>query len=382
MNSISGYNYIDGNPITVSFEDGIITSVVAAEEHIPDSKTIAPGLTDLQVNGYNGIDVNNESLLPESLLELTLSLQRTGVTTFCPTVITNSNAAIVNILSVITEACRLYPEINRSFGGIHLEGPFISPVDGPRGAHPAEFVCPPSWELFEKWQTAAEGRIKIVTLSPEWPEADQFISRCVKNGITVAIGHTDASPQRIRDAIKQGATLSTHLGNASHRMIHRHNNYIWEQLAADELYATMITDGFHIPDSLIKILLKVKGDKAMLISDSTMFAGMEAGNYVTHIGGNVVLTEEGKLHISGTPEVLAGAGLTILDGVNHLNDRNLCPMAQAWEMASVRPQRLLKTESVYGIAVGSPADLVLLDVKNKIEVITTIKAGEVVYERE
>lgn len=198
------------------------------------------------------------------------------------TVITNSDKKISQILGAISEACRKDPLADRCIRGIHLEGPFISSEDGPRGAHGKSFVTSPNWELFQRWQEAAEGRIAFVTMSPEWPEADAFIRRCADSGVTVSIGHTNASPDQIRSAIGAGARVSTHLGNAAHLMLPRHPNYIWEQLAADELWACMIADGFHLPESVLKVFMKVKGDKTILVSDAVYLSGLEPGRYDAH----------------------------------------------------------------------------------------------------
>ena len=337
-----------------------------------DNLITAPGLVDLQVNGYEGMDINSEALQPADLRDISVKLWSEGVTTFFPTVITNSNENIIRSLEVISEACRIYNEAKTSIGGIHLEGPFISPEEGPRGAHPSAYVMPPSWDLFSRWQEASGGMIKIVTLSPEWPQSPDFIRKCVKSGVIAAIGHTAAGPEQIREAVDAGATLSTHLGNASHQMLPRHHNYIWEQLAADNLYISIISDSFHLPGSMLKVFLKVKHGKTILVSDSTQFTGMKPGEYTTHIGGEVVLTPGGKLHMKGQPDVLAGSGLSLLHCVNTLIRKKLASPAEAWAMASVRPAEftgLLKQQ-----------DQVMVELKKEGYVVRkTIKAGKVVY---
>jgi N-acetylglucosamine-6-phosphate deacetylase len=383
MGIVSGYNYLSGKYIRITSKEGIIFSVAEVRPDISDYKIIAPGLVDIQVNGFNGIDLNSEDLTPTKVRDLTTALWRKGVTTFFPTIITNSAEAIAYLVSVINEACHSYPEVNSSIGGIHLEGPFISPVEGPIGAHPEKYVMSPSWEKFLKWQAASGGRIRIVTLSPEWPESIDFIKKCSDSGIIAAIGHTAATPDRIAEAVNAGASLSTHLGNASHRMMHRHYNYIWEQLASDNLFISIITDGCHLPDSVIKVFLAAKKNKALIISDSTKFAGMEPGDYLTHIGGHVTLTNNGRLHLKGTPEVLAGSGMSILDCVNHMLSSNLETFSLSWDRASIYPYRFVNKGMCYGICAGSPADLVVLDInQNKTDVLETIKAGRTVFEKQ
>ncbi|MFD1906722.1 hypothetical protein ACFSQ7_26065 [Paenibacillus rhizoplanae] len=145
-----------------------------------------------------------------------------GVTSYCPTLITNGPDQLAQAASAIAEAVRTRPDIAGLIAGIHLEGPFLSPEDGPRGAHPLEHICPPDWEAFCRWQEAAEGLIRIITVSPEWPGAAAFISRCTASGVRVSIGHTAASTEQIRQAVAASAVMSTHLGNGTHLTLPRH----------------------------------------------------------------------------------------------------------------------------------------------------------------
>jgi N-acetylglucosamine-6-phosphate deacetylase len=377
---IYGRDYRSGKPVQVVIADGIIQSI----EETPDDKAsgylIAPGLTDLQVNGYAGSDLNTDPLLPETVRDISVKLWSEGVTTFFPTVITNSPENIMRSVKAVVNACRLFPEAAGAVGGIHLEGPFISPDDGARGAHPAEHVRPPDWELFCEWQEECGGMIRIVTLSPEWPGAADFIRKASDSGLIVAIGHTAATPEQIREAVGAGATLSTHLGNASHQMLPRHRNYIWEQLAADELYATMISDGFHLPDALMKVFLRMKPGRLILVSDATSLTGMPPGDYSTHIGGEVTLSGAGKLHMKGNPDVLAGSGKSLLHCVETLASKGLATLAGALDMAGSIPYRMagLRGESL--LARGGVADLVMLSEENDgLRVVRTIKAGETVF---
>jgi N-acetylglucosamine-6-phosphate deacetylase len=244
-------------------------------------------------------------------------------------------------------------------GGIHLEGPFISRETGPRGAHPREYCIDPSMDMVKRWQEEAGGRIRIITLAPELPGSIALIRDCVKMGMVVAIGHTAASRDEIMRAVDTGATLSTHLGNGSHAMLPRHSNYIWDQLAEDRLFASMIADGFHLPDSVLKVFIRSKGERAILVSDGMPYSGLEPGVYHSPADGKIRLTEEGRLHLEDHPETLAGSASTLLDGIKKISKLERFPFA--WDMASVHPSRLLNHSSKYGLQVGSPADLVFLD---------------------
>lgn len=195
-------------------------------------------------------------------------------------------------------------------------------------------------------------------MSPEWPGAAAFISRCSATGVRVSIGHTAASPEQIREAVAAGAVMSTHLGNGTHLTLPRHPHYLWEQLAADELYGCMIADGCHLPDTLLKVILRVKRNRAILVSDAVSLSGMAPGAYRLHIGGDVVLTPEGRLHLAGHPQLLAGSAMMLADQVAYLARAGLAPLADAIDCASVQPARLLAFPQAAGLTAGAPADLI------------------------
>ena len=376
---IRGIHYHTGLGIEISFEKGLISSVIPLLEADPYLPVIAPGLVDLQVNGFGGIDFNQGPITLAELQTVAHLLYEKGVSCFFPTLITQDHKTLIAASKALAENIR---QLNPSpIGGIHLEGPFISPEDGARGAHPRAYVCPPDRVLFSQIQEAAGGMINMLTLSPEWPDSPAFITWCVNQGVKVAIGHTSASPAQIQDAVAAGATFSTHLGNGAHLMLPRHPNYLWEQLASDELAAGMIADGFHLPDSFMRVLMRVKKDNLFLVSDSTALAGMPAGTYEAPIGGKVVLDKSGRLCLQENPKILAGSAVSLLDCVNYLQHAALCSWQQAWEMASVNPARLMQLYPFQGIIEGAPANLLelKLEKKAKLRVEKTYLGGEVVF---
>jgi N-acetylglucosamine-6-phosphate deacetylase len=317
------------------------------------------------VNGYKGVDFNAPDLTPENIRKVSSELLSIGVSTYFPTLITGPADRVSASLKTLASS---------EIGGIHLEGPFISAEDGPRGAHPKKQCRLPDGDLVKKWQEEALGRIKIMTLAPELPGSKELIKICRDLGMVVAIGHTAASGEQIRRAVEAGAKLSTHLGNGAHAVLPRHPNYIWEQLAEEELFASMIADGFHLGPSVLKVFARTKGEKGILVSDSMVYAGMPAGNYDSPAAGKVCLTEEGKLHIQGKPGLLAGSASTLPKGVNHMAE--LIPFPLAWDMGSVNASRLMNPYQPCGLEVGAPADLVLLHLRNgKMEVSSVCKRG-------
>jgi N-acetylglucosamine-6-phosphate deacetylase len=381
---LTGRDVASGQPVAVRIAGERIAAVeplVAANAgHLP---WIGPGLVDLQVNGFAGIDLNRGDLTSDAVGRLTRALRSVGVTTYLPTLVTAAPATIDAALRAIAASTASDPAVARAVAGIHLEGPFISPEDGPRGAHPAAHVRPPDWDLFQRWQEAAAGRIAVVTLAPEWPGALDFIARSRAQGVIAAIGHTAATPDQILAAVATGACLSTHLGNGAHAVLPRHPNYLWEQLAADDLWASVIADGFHLPEAVLKVVLRVKGEHAVLVSDAVALAGLPPGEYESPIGERVVLTSEGRLHLAADPRLLAGSAQPLVAGVAHLVRSRLATLADAWAAASTRPAALLGLPARAGLAAGAPADLVLFRWSgSEIGVEWVYKAGGPVYARE
>ncbi|WP_291785320.1 6-phosphogluconolactonase [Cecembia sp.] len=313
------------------------TSVNIPENVHPQIPFCGKGLIDLQVNGIAGIDFNENGLGLKAIRKSVKSLLDKGVTGFFPTLITNDPQIITENLITIDQACQNDALVNSCILGIHLEGPFISSIEGAKGAHPEKHIQKPSWELVEKFQKASGGRIKLITLAPELKGAKELIQRCVKGNILVAIGHSNSSSQDIARATEAGATLSTHLGNAAPLMLPRHPNILWDQLAHNELYASLIADGFHLDPSFLKVVLKVKGEKAFLISDSTKFFGMEPGVYESPIGDEIILEENGRLAMKYGNGLLAGAAKSLMQGIEFLVKEDLLELPEAWRMASEVP---------------------------------------------
>jgi N-acetylglucosamine-6-phosphate deacetylase len=381
---IEGIHYQTGESIEVCIRDGKIIEINHTQDKIENESSgktmIAPGLVDLQINGYKGMDYNTLPILDGMVKEVTHEIFSEGVTTYYPTVITNSADSIEEAVRSITIECKRDELIGKAIAGIHIEGPFISAEDGPRGAHNKAFVQAPDWEMFSKWQKAAEGQVKIITLSPEWSRSAEFIEKCMKSGVKVSIGHTAATPEQIRRAVAAGAKLSTHLGNGAHLMLPRHPNYIWEQLAQEELWTCLIGDGFHLPESVLKVAMAAKGKQAMLVSDAVYLSGMQPGEYETHIGGKVVLTKEGKLHTADNPKILAGSAQMLLWGIQHLTNKSLASLATAWDMSSIRPAKFMNLPSQSGLTEGAPADIVCFT-SGQLEVIETYKEGKLMYRK-
>lgn len=356
-----------------------------------DGLIICPAFIDVQVNGAGGHNINTAGVTAEEIVKVAAYLHRSGTAQFCPTLTTGSAEQMVKSLKAVAEACR-NPFVAHAMPGIHVEGPYIASEDGPRGAHVLKYVRDPDWDEFRRFQDAAEGRIKILTLAPERAGAIPFIEKVAAAGVIVSIGHTGASPAQIDDAVKAGARMSTHLGNGAHATLPRHPNYLWEQLSKDELWMGFIADGHHLPPAVVKCFVRAKGlDRAVLVSDAVSLAGLPPGRYagdaIFGLGDprEVDVSPEGRISLAGTP-YLAGAGLLIHRCVENIPRFCGLPLADAVRMASHNPARLLGIDREAGsVAAGRSADLALIrwdEARASLKVEATVVRGEMVYRAE
>ncbi|MGH9340044.1 MAG: N-acetylglucosamine-6-phosphate deacetylase [Acidobacteriota bacterium] len=274
------------------------------------------GFVDLQVNGYLGIDFSEPGLKLDQVREVVERLRERGTVAFCPTMITSSETAYEQNLPVLAQALK-EPDLTPHLLGIHLEGPFISPEDGARGAHDRGWVLNPDVELYEKFRRLAEDQVCLVTVAPERPGAEELIRHIRVTGAAVSLGHHYADARAISRSCELGACAATHLGNGIPNHMPRHPNPIWYQLDEDRLVAMVIVDGHHVPDEFVRVVARVKGLKQFIVvSDAAPVAGMPPGRYDT-LGQSVVLEESGKLW---NPEknCLAGSSASMMECMNHL----------------------------------------------------------------
>jgi N-acetylglucosamine-6-phosphate deacetylase len=349
-----GVDALSGAAIEIEFSE-TIDAVRAASA--PAEFYVAPGWIDIQVNGFAGVDFNDPRAPHEEIARAIRTQVASGVTRFYPTVITGAPEDMEAALHNLSRAKDSLPE-GAAIDGFHVEGPHIGIEDGPRGAHPKRWVRKPDFEEFRRWQDATERRVRIVTLSPEWPEAPRYIERIVEDGAVASIGHTAASAEQIADAVAAGASLSTHLGNGAHAVMRRHPNYIWDQLAEDRLMADFIVDGIHLGASFLKTALRAKGiERSVLVTDASAPAGAEPGGY--YLGEQAVdLTVDNRVVLAGT-EKLAGSALRMDRAVENVMRMAGISLADAVRMATVNAARAGGVPGrALGIAAGERADLV------------------------
>ena len=366
--------------VKVFFEESIqlVDTLIHQTEGLP---YLAPGWIDLQVNGFAGVDYCSPEAPVEEIGRSLREQFASGVTRVFPTVITGPPASMAGALRNLARAREELPE-GRAMEGFHVEGPHISPEDGPRGAHPREWVRPPDLDEYKRWQEAADGNVKLVTLAPEWPGAVPYIERLVSEGVAVSIGHARPSPEQIDAAVEAGATLCTHLGNGADFMMRRHPNYLWDQLAEDRLAAGFIVDGIHLPPAFLKVALRAKGfDRSVLVTDAVMPAGCKPGPYwlgtvavELHPGDRVTLAGNDRLAGSALRMDRAVANVMRLAGVS---------LVQAVAMATRNPARAGRIAGRQkGIAAGDRADFVEFRMEDDSLIVEhTWLDGKVVFSR-
>ena len=381
---IEGLLYLDKTPVSVEIKDGKIAEVkqIAQLSDGTNPLYIAPGLFDNQVNGYRGVSFafGGSELTIDGIKKATAGLWEKGITTYLPTLTTNSRETLMKNFAVLAKA-KNDPSLNGSLPGFHLEGPYISPDDGFRGAHPKQHVRKPDWKEFQSFYEASGKNILTITIAPEVEGALEFIRNCTAMGVTVSLGHHNASKEIVDRAVLAGARMCTHLGNGCANMINRHNNPLWPQLANDGLSVSIICDGFHLRDEQIKTFYRVKGpEKTILTSDITSFAGLKPGEYTNEDGETIELMESGLLRYPAQ-NVLYGSATPITRGVVHIMNVTGCTLAEAIRMGSTNPAKLYGLDDRGEITPGKRADLILFTIgERELEIKKTYVAGKLVYE--
>lgn len=298
-----------------------------------------PGLIDLQVNGYKGVDFSSPDLTVANCAWGCRELLGAGTTAFLPTLITSPAGIYAQNLPILAGLIDA-EEFRGRVLGIHLEGPFLSPVDGARGAHDARWVRKPDVAYFEELIRLANDKIRLITIAADREGADELARCAVRHGIAVALGHHMADEEDLDRLVAVGAKALTHLGNGVPALLDRHRNPVWAGLANDDLSATVIADGHHLPPSLLKTILRTKGpQRSIVISDASPLAGLEPGDYWS-MGAPVRLEANGKLYNPATG-YMAGSSATIFECANHLASLDLAGFNDLQAMFFYNPLRLL-----------------------------------------
>jgi len=297
------------------------------------------GLFDIQVNGFAGVDFNDDRITPDALDHALAAMARTGVTHCLPTLITAEEATLASRLHALDRAVAGSTLGRLMVPGFHLEGPFLNPAPGYAGCHPPQAMVPPSPALLRRLAGTAERPILMLTLAPEREGADAVMREASRLGIRLAIGHCSPSQAEIGQAVAAGAAVSTHLGNALPRPAHKFDNPLMAQLAEDGLMASLIADGIHVPPHVLKVMLRAKGAERVVLVTDAIAAAAPPGPY-QFAGMAITHDTDGSARLTGTA-TLAGSTLCLDQAVRNITAWCGLDAAGAIVLASDNPRRLM-----------------------------------------
>ena len=348
---------VDGQLVLgdVSFDEGDVTAVGLGGE----GRGIAvPGLVDLQVNGFAGVDfLGADSAGFDKACE---ALLEAGVTAFLPTFITSPEEDLEVALEAIPSRTR-----GAHILGAHLEGPFISALR--LGTHPPRFRRDPDRALLERMLGA--GSVRLVTLAPELPGALELVDLLHARGIAVSLGHSDATAAEANAAFDRGVRTVTHVFNAMRPLTHRDPGIVGAALVRSDVVLQAIVDGVHLDSDTVRLLWRVAAGRLALVTDAVAGAGLGDGTY--NLGGVEIGVRDGVVRRSDG--VLSGSSLTMIEAVRNLVALGV-PLELAVDAASAVPARVLGLEGVGRLAPGNRADIVVLN--DALEIDRVVVGGE------
>lgn len=300
----------------------------------------SPGLFDLQVNGYAGVDFNDPGITADALDHALSAMRKSGITQCLPTLIT-AQPAQLHERFVALDAAVATSKLGASMvPGYHLEGPFLNPTLGYAGCHPPDAMTDPELAALDHLDAGLARPILLVTLAPERRGSIAFIRAMVGRGKVVAMAHSAADFAQVAAAADAGMALSTHLGNGLPQQMHKLENALLAQLSEPRLAACLIADGHHMSPRALAALVRIKGaDNCILVTDAVLGAAAPAGQY-NFAGMPVERTREGAMVQPGRSN-LAGSALCLDDAVRNVVDWSIASADVAIAMASSHPRRAL-----------------------------------------
>jgi N-acetylglucosamine-6-phosphate deacetylase len=354
--------YASMEKCAVLIEEGIVVDVFSErrfeQKRLPsdaivldaEGAYIAPGLIDSHIHGFSGF--GTEDLSVDAILEMSKELGRYGVTAFCPTIYPMAEEDMVAAIGACVSA--MGKEDGARVMGVHLEGPFISPAR--LGVQRPEFVRPVDLELMERLYSAGQGHITNMTVAPEIKGMRELALYCIKRGIVLQAGHTDATYENMLEGMQAGILHSTHFFNAMSRLHHRDPGAVGAILIHSELSCEIIADGHHVHPDLIKLLMRDKPvSKVVLVTDS--LKPTEQHNCPLFANREEVELREG-VFMRKKDDVIAGSALTMIKGLENIVSWGI-PVENAIEMAASNPARILGLGKRGLLVPGYEADLVV-----------------------
>ncbi|HEU0011795.1 MAG TPA: N-acetylglucosamine-6-phosphate deacetylase [Verrucomicrobiae bacterium] len=354
-------HYATGQPVRVAWNDGVITGVEPAPAAPADAPWVAPALVDLQVNGFAGVDFQQDDLTLDQLLIAVRGLRAAGCGRFLLTLITDDWARLLARLRHVRAVRSTCAELRHAIAGWHVEGPFLSTKPGYCGAHDPRWMRDPTEEHIRELRQCTEGDPVLLTLAPERDGALEAMRLGSSLGIKVSLGHTDASLEILQRAVAAGAVAFTHLGNGCPRELDRHDNILWRVFdllrpPGVGLRVSLIPDEIHVSPALFRLAHRELGDSIFLVSDAMAAAGAPPGRYPLgrlelEVGSDRVVRFPGSSNF-------AGSALRPDEGVLCATRMLGCGWQKVWNQFSEVPASLMNLPA--GLAVGAPANLCLI----------------------
>ena len=363
-------------PAQIHLLDQKIVDITTHNTHPVDvdygKHRIVPGFIDNHIHGAYGVDTNDSD--QEGLKRIMQGLVSEGVTSFCPTTVTQSRDVLIKALESVAYVSQQIVK-GSQIVGVHLEGPFLNKAY--KGAQPEQHIIEPSVEVFKEFYEASQGLIKIITMATELDTNYDLTHYCVEHGVAVSIGHSSATYDEAMLAVAHGASCMTHVFNGMSGIHHRQYNLAGAAHRISGVYGEIIADGNHVVWPAIHTLMMAKGPyHNILITDALSVKGSRQGDY--DLGGqNIEVREDGSAYLKGT-NTLSGSTLKMNIGLRNLVEHAQVPIQYAINAATINPASLLKLNHKKGkLAYNYDADMVVLD--SDYEVLATYVLGECVY---
>jgi N-acetylglucosamine-6-phosphate deacetylase len=378
---------LSGEILDLQIEGPVFKKVAVRKRDILDLPWVAPGLVDIQINGFAGIDFNRVLESDEAWEHATQQLYAHGCTGFLIALITNREEGYRTLVGDLVPRVRRDP---RNCVGFHMEGPWLNPDPAFRGVHRPEWMQKPNLRLLKEWQGALGDLLKLITLAPETdPDASvKIIREGRKKGTQFFLGHSGATGETLARAVAAGAVGWTHLGNAAPAMAPKFDNVFFHVLAQPGLLASLIPDGVHIPPYAFRVLahaLEQSTPSRLLLTTDAMAgaaAGKKSGATVTLGELEVEIGADGAARLPGGEKPgsgrLAGSTLAPFEGVFRAERMAGLYLEDAWEAFSSRPAALLGLK--HGLVEGYPADFCLISPEKTPYLLATYQRGKCVYE--
>ena len=358
---IHAWHYAARRPVQLRWDAGKIVSITPTEQSPPTNVWLAPTLVDLQINGFAGVDFQQDNLTLEELLHATRELRRHGCAKWLLTLITDAWPRLIARLRQLRDLRARSPELQQAIPGFHVEGPFLSAEPGFCGAHDPALMIDPTPAHIRELRELLPGLALLLTLAPERPGALDAIREARSLGIIVSLGHTNATTSQLADAVAHGASAFTHLGNACPQQLDRHDNILWRVLNQPALTVSLIPDGIHVsPDFFRLVHRSPDSDRIYYTTDAMSAAGAPPGRHrlgavELKVGADGIVRQPGKTNF-------AGAALTPLQGVMKAAEMLGEDWQTAWARFSETPAKFIghcnATETL--LAPGRAADFCLL----------------------